>query len=62
MKRCAPDAPRGQRTRLSYQANEWSLGIQADYAAAMSRVPTCGNSLTGRQGTASKVPAGSVSP
>ncbi|MFM4796448.1 TonB-dependent hemoglobin/transferrin/lactoferrin family receptor [Aeromonas caviae] len=37
-------------TRLSYQANEWSLGIQADYAAAMSRVPTCGNSLTGRQG------------
>ena len=37
-------------TRLSYQANEWSLGIQADYAAAMNRVPTCGNSLTGRQG------------
>ena len=37
-------------TRLSYQTHDWSLGVQADYAAAMSRVPTCGNSLTGRQG------------
>lgn len=36
-------------TRLSYQANDWSLGLQADYAAAMSRVPTCGNSLTQQQ-------------
>ena len=37
-------------TRLSYQANDWSLGLQADYAAAMNRVPSCGNSLTGSQG------------
>ncbi|WP_310598134.1 TonB-dependent hemoglobin/transferrin/lactoferrin family receptor [Aeromonas aquatica] len=36
-------------TRLSYQANDWSFGVQADYAAAMNRVPTCGNSLTGSQ-------------
>ncbi|MGE6182583.1 TonB-dependent hemoglobin/transferrin/lactoferrin family receptor [Aeromonas media] len=36
-------------TRLSYQTHDWSLGVQADYAAAMSRVPTCGNSLTKRQ-------------
>ncbi|MGY3886540.1 TonB-dependent hemoglobin/transferrin/lactoferrin family receptor [Aeromonas aquatica] len=36
-------------TRLSYQANDWSLGLQADYAAAMNRVPTCGNSLTSSQ-------------
>lgn len=36
-------------TRLSYQANAWSLGVQADYAAAMNRVPSCGNSLTQRQ-------------
>ncbi|MGY3942535.1 TonB-dependent hemoglobin/transferrin/lactoferrin family receptor [Aeromonas tecta] len=36
-------------TRLSYQANDWSLGLQADYAAAMDRVPTCGNSLTSSQ-------------
>ncbi|MGK4476064.1 TonB-dependent hemoglobin/transferrin/lactoferrin family receptor [Aeromonas molluscorum] len=37
-------------TRFSYQANDWSLGLQADYAAAMNRVPSCGNSLTGSQG------------
>lgn len=37
-------------TRLSYQANDWSLGLQADYAAAMNRVPSCGNSLTKQQG------------
>ncbi|MNJ12868.1 Colicin I receptor precursor [compost metagenome] len=36
-------------TRLSYQTNDWSLGVQADYAAAMDRVPSCGNSLTKRQ-------------
>ncbi|WP_111872974.1 TonB-dependent hemoglobin/transferrin/lactoferrin family receptor [Aeromonas bivalvium] len=36
-------------TRLSYQTHDWSLGVQADYAAAMSRVPSCGNSLTKRQ-------------
>ena len=36
-------------TRLSYQTHDWSLGVQADYAAAMDRVPTCGNSLTKRQ-------------
>lgn len=36
-------------TRLSYQTNDWSLGVQADYAAAMNRVPSCGNSLTKRQ-------------
>ncbi|HAU4905118.1 TPA: TonB-dependent receptor, partial [Aeromonas hydrophila] len=30
--------------------NDWSLGLQADYAAAMSRVPSCGNSLTQQQG------------
>ncbi|MNM16395.1 Colicin I receptor precursor [compost metagenome] len=36
-------------TRLSYQTHDWSLGVQADYAAAMSRVPTCGNSLTKSQ-------------
>lgn len=36
-------------TRLSYQASDWSLGVQADYAAAMDRVPSCGNSLTKRQ-------------
>jgi iron complex outermembrane receptor protein len=36
-------------TRLSYQAHDWSLGVQADYAAAMDRVPSCGNSLTKRQ-------------
>ncbi|MGE6169099.1 TonB-dependent hemoglobin/transferrin/lactoferrin family receptor [Aeromonas media] len=36
-------------TRLSYQTNDWSLGVQADYAAAMSRVPSCGNSLTKSQ-------------
>ncbi|WP_338887523.1 TonB-dependent hemoglobin/transferrin/lactoferrin family receptor [Aeromonas rivipollensis] len=36
-------------TRLSYQTNDWSLGLQADYAAAMDRVPSCGNSLTKRQ-------------
>ncbi|VEG95968.1 hemin receptor [Aeromonas encheleia] len=37
-------------TRLSYQTNDWSLGVQADYAAAMDRVPSCGNSLTKQQG------------
>ena len=36
-------------TRLSYQTHDWSLGVQADYAAAMDRVPSCGNSLTKRQ-------------
>ncbi|MDX7923689.1 TonB-dependent hemoglobin/transferrin/lactoferrin family receptor [Aeromonas media] len=36
-------------TRLSYQTHDWSLGVQADYAAAMSRVPSCGNSLTKSQ-------------
>ena len=36
-------------TRLSYQTHDWSLGVQADYAAAMDRVPTCGNSLTKSQ-------------
>ena len=36
-------------TRLSYQTSDWSLGVQADYAAAMDRVPSCGNSLTKRQ-------------
>lgn len=36
-------------TRLSYQTNDWSLGVQADYAAAMDRVPSCVNSLTKRQ-------------
>lgn len=36
-------------TRLSYQTNDWSLGVQANYAAAMDRVPSCGNSLTKRQ-------------
>ncbi|WP_404840331.1 TonB-dependent hemoglobin/transferrin/lactoferrin family receptor [Aeromonas media] len=36
-------------TRLSYQTHDWSLGMQADYAAAMDRVPSCGNSLTKRQ-------------
>ncbi|MGE6197075.1 TonB-dependent hemoglobin/transferrin/lactoferrin family receptor [Aeromonas media] len=36
-------------TRLSYQTNDWSLGVQADYAAAMDRVPSCGNSLTKSQ-------------
>jgi iron complex outermembrane recepter protein len=36
-------------TRLTYQANDWSVGVQADYAAAMSRVPSCGNSLTNSQ-------------
>ena len=36
-------------TRLSYQTSDWSLGLQADYAAAMDRVPSCGNSLTKRQ-------------
>ncbi|WP_429154775.1 TonB-dependent hemoglobin/transferrin/lactoferrin family receptor [Aeromonas media] len=36
-------------TRLSYQTHDWSLGVQADYAAAMNRVPTCGNSLTKSQ-------------
>ena len=36
-------------TRLSYQTHDWSLGVQADYAAAMNRVPSCGNSLTKRQ-------------
>ncbi|UCP13601.1 TonB-dependent hemoglobin/transferrin/lactoferrin family receptor [Aeromonas media] len=35
--------------RLSYQTHDWSLGVQADYAAAMSRVPSCGNSLTKSQ-------------
>lgn len=35
--------------RLSYQTHDWSLGVQADYAAAMDRVPSCGNSLTKRQ-------------
>ncbi|WP_281705488.1 TonB-dependent hemoglobin/transferrin/lactoferrin family receptor [Aeromonas taiwanensis] len=37
-------------TRLSYQTSDWSVGVQADYAAAMNRVPSCGNSLSGRQG------------
>ncbi|MGY3896470.1 TonB-dependent hemoglobin/transferrin/lactoferrin family receptor [Aeromonas enterica] len=41
-------------TRLSYQTNDWSLGLQADYAAAMSRVPSCGNSLTQQQGECMK--------
>ncbi|MFG0762793.1 TonB-dependent hemoglobin/transferrin/lactoferrin family receptor [Aeromonas media] len=36
-------------TRLSYQTHDWSLGVQANYAAAMDRVPSCGNSLTKRQ-------------
>ncbi|MBS4698757.1 TonB-dependent hemoglobin/transferrin/lactoferrin family receptor [Aeromonas media] len=36
-------------TRLSYQTHDWSLGVQADYAAAMDRVPSCGNSLTKSQ-------------
>ncbi|WP_429110994.1 TonB-dependent hemoglobin/transferrin/lactoferrin family receptor [Aeromonas rivipollensis] len=36
-------------TRLSYQTSDWSLGVQADYAAAMDRVPSCGNSLTKSQ-------------
>ncbi|MFM5838166.1 TonB-dependent hemoglobin/transferrin/lactoferrin family receptor [Aeromonas rivipollensis] len=36
-------------TRLIYQTHDWSLGVQADYAAAMDRVPSCGNSLTKRQ-------------
>ncbi|MFM4860909.1 MULTISPECIES: TonB-dependent hemoglobin/transferrin/lactoferrin family receptor [Aeromonas] len=36
-------------TRLSYQTHDWSLGVQADYAAAMDRVPSCGNNLTKSQ-------------